>query len=293
MFWPSGHGGELRFKPKWLAIGAVALGGGTLTGGFTPGGDEVGFLDVGQGDCTMIRDGSGAVLIDVGPKSPTFDSGERKVLPKLRQRGVRSVEAILLTHPDLDHIGGLASVYERFPEATVMVSQQFHKSAKMVEALQRARIPESHIKWLPHTSSFRFGDFDFKVYAPVWPENLGDNEGSLFVLVQSSGSRLVVSGDANSTTEKTISAEGDWHADVMHTGHHGSKNSTGEAWLKAVNPRAAIISCGVDNRYGHPHASTLDKLSQRKVDVYRTDLQGDIFAEPSPIGFKFEKQPSP
>ncbi|MBS1717083.1 MAG: MBL fold metallo-hydrolase [Armatimonadetes bacterium] len=273
-------------KQAVALLAAVGIGAGV--GLWNPGSgadEELIFISVGQGDCTAIKEGASAVLIDVGPKDEFTDAGERYVVPALRRYGVQAVSLIVLTHPDLDHTGGLSALHSHFPDAKVAISDQFRSYKKLQDQLRSANIPSESVTWLPHESSFDFGNAQLRVFAPPWREGRNDNEGSLLMLVQQGAGRAVVTGDADQGAEKMALQDGNWKADVMHCGHHGSRTATGDEWLKAVAPRIAVISCGRNNRYGHPHAAVLRKLEAARVPVLRTDEQGDIVMTPGSNGY--------
>lgn len=273
---------------KLAAIWSAFLLGGGL-GGWISGAepDSLTFLSVGQGDCAVFRCHGSAILIDAGPKTPTFDAGEKIVTPKLHAMGLQSVDIIFLTHPDEDHIGGLGAVKRAFPGARVAVSDQFRGFDAMERRLADAGVSDEQVLWLPPESKLRLGSFEMRVDCPRWRPGESDNEGSLFIRLSNDYDSAVLTGDASAQTEAIESGLSNWRAEVLKAGHHGSRSATSEKWLQTVRPKFVVISCGRGNRYGHPDKSVVDRLAADHVTTLRTDELGDVRFEASPGGFRF------
>jgi len=234
------------------------------------------FPSVGQGDCAVFQTAGDAVVIDAGPKSPTFDAGAKIVLPDLDKIGAPAVDLILLSHPDEDHVGGADSLHKAFPHARIGMSDQFRGYPAMEKHLRDWGMKDADVIWLGASSQIRIGDFTLRIRDPILAPGANDNDGSTFIhLIGPSGS-AVLSGDADDPTERDMESVEDWHSQVMKVGHHGSRSSTDPSWIAAVHPQYAVISCGLNNMYGHPAKETLDKLQNAGVQTFRTDLQGDI-----------------
>lgn len=281
--------GRLSFIISVICLAVV--GGLLLARASGPGSVKITFLSVGQGDCTVWQDGSTTVLIDVGPKTREgYDAGERIVLPKLRKMGIGNVALILVTHPDADHIGGLRAIRNRFPFAKVVVSARFKEHKEMLWWLQEARVPVAQVVWIEDRSRIRFGQTSLEIVAPEWSPGFNDNEGSLFVRMESGGSSAILTGDAFVATEERLQKRLAWRAQILKVGHHGSRTSTSESFLKSTEARWAVVSCGRDNRFDHPHKSVVEIL-RRHTDVFRTDAQGDIAFELGEKGFTTKQSP--
>lgn len=243
-------------------------------------------FDVGQGDSILFQDEGAAILVDCGPRSDSFDAGERLVLPKLRSYGVSNVSLIVLTHPDQDHFGGLRAVLRRFPDAKLAISSAFRNDPKMLGVVQGAGLGVDQVLWLSADNRARVGAFELDIDCPPWQEGESDNEGSIFVRLSNGHAGAVLTGDAPMDAERRMLPDEDWRAQVLKAGHHGSKTSTCEEWLNAVKPKWAVISCGPDNRYGHPHRRVLDILAAHRVQIARTDKEGDVEFDLGPDGFE-------
>lgn len=234
---------------------------------------EVHFIDVGQGDATLIKCGDGAMLIDAG----TDDKGTA-IQNYLQKQGVEKLDYLVLTHPDADHIGGAPVILTKFDIGQVFVSDFEKDNAtyrKLIQALDdkrlKARTPEPG-------SVFELGS---AICTALGPNRQYDtpNNASVALLVQNGENAFLFTGDAEEEAEQDIlAAFPDIRADVYKAGHHGSKTASSETLLDAVRPQWAVISCEEGNSYGHPHAQTLNNLRARGILVYRTDEQGSLIA---------------
>jgi competence protein ComEC len=234
------------------------------------------FLSVGQGDCACFQTEGTTILIDTGPKTPTFDAGKRIVSPGLERLGADYPDLILLSHPDEDHVGGTGALLKMYPRTKVAMSAEFRGYPAMEEHLASWGLTDKNILWLGPRAKLRVGGFSLSMNDPHLPAGVNDNEGSMFVhLVGPSGS-AEFSGDADAPTEKLMEPLEDWGSQVMKVGHHGSGSSSDPSWIAAVHPVYAVISCGLNNQYGHPSISVVSRLQTAGVKVFRTDLQGDI-----------------
>lgn len=236
------------------------------------------FLSVGQGDCAVIQAEGRTVLIDVGPRSSQYDAGERMVLPKLRRLGVARVDLILLSHPDMDHMGGLAAIVRAYPDARVALSSGYRDDSEWRSHLATLGIPRLRIDWLGPESRGRVGPLALRIACPPY-DGGNSNDGSMFVRVAWGKAAAVFSGDAPQSVEEVMLRRGDWSAEVVKVGHHGSRTSASPAWLRAVHARWAVISCGRENSYGHPHRDVLERLTRFDEAIARTDREGDVAFE--------------
>jgi competence protein ComEC len=257
-----------------VGLGALLLGvlAGSLQGDDT----RLVFISVGQGDSAVLEQGGEAILIDDGPGTPEANAGEKLVLPKLRSLGVDTVEAIFLSHPDEDHVGGTPAVLSVFPEAKLVISDQYENDPAMQRHLASWNVPVSSVCWLPLDDSFQFGAFTAKIVCPDLAMGAKDNDGSMFVHIACNRASAMFSGDAPASVEKAMEPVGGWSSEILKVGHHGSRTATDESWIQTVRPRYAVISVGRNNHYGHPNQEVLDRLQRDGVETLRTDQLGDI-----------------
>lgn len=236
---------------------------------------EIHFLDVGQGDATLIRQGEHAMLIDGGnnDKGTTLQS-------YLQYQGVENLDYVIGTHPDADHVGGLDVVLYKFSWDTVILPDLQKDTKTYQEVLQVIKDKGKKITYPVAGDVYTLGNAEFTVIAPV-KEDYGDNwnDYSVGILLQFGENRFVFTGDAEEEAEQDMIEEGvDLSADVLKAAHHGSDTANTMAFLKEVNPTSVVISCGEGNSYGHPRAGAMNNFRSIGAKVYRTDEQGTIVA---------------
>ncbi|MBQ6806429.1 MAG: MBL fold metallo-hydrolase [Lachnospiraceae bacterium] len=234
---------------------------------------EVHFLDVGQGDATLIKCGGQYMLIDAGD-----DTKGTVIWNYLRKQGVETLDYLILTHPDSDHIGGAPVVLTKFDVNHVFVSNYKKDTTayhKLIQALDDQLIEAA----TPNTgSTYNLGNATFQILAPVNTYN-NANDSSIALMVTHGENTFLFTGDAEIQAEADMLVNGNSvDADVYQVGHHGSSSSSSSNFLNAVSPAYAVISCEEGNSYGHPHAEVLNNLRTMDVDVFRTDEQGSIVA---------------
>lgn len=273
-------GRDVRLATTGLgALGAaVLLGplGAVLAGG----GLEIVALDVGQGDAVALRSPAGRwLLVDAGPPAPSDSRAPPPAVARLRARGVSRLEGLLLTHPDLDHIGGAAAAIETFGPRFVGGPGHVRGTDAYVDGLERAGGKGHGIPWLELRAGDRL-DLDgveIRVLHPADDPAPGDepNASSLVLLVTWGGFRGLLTGDAPTAVEDRLAGvAGD--VDVLKVAHHGSRTSTSRAFLDVVLPEVALVSAGRHNRYGHPHAEVLERLGSVSGRLLRTDRDGTL-----------------
>lgn len=231
------------------------------------------------------------MLIDVGPKSDRSDAGSRIIVPELRKLRVRQVDLVLISHPDSDHIGGLAAIAKRFRIGNVGAPASFKSHPEMLGALESAGIDPKKVLWIKEPTAIKWGNFRFHIDSMPWIPGASDNDGSMCVQVTDGRASATFSGDASEFAEEQLLPRWNWQGDILHVGHHGSASSSSFGWLREVHPKYAVISCGRMNPYGHPARAALDRLGQLKIPVLRTDLNGNITFKLGPNGFEPEINP--
>ena len=241
---------------------------------------RVHFIDVGQGDSILIQAGEQAMLVDAG----TNESGS-VVTEYLRSLNITKLDYLIGTHPHEDHIGGLDDVIHSFEIGTVIMPDVSHTTQTYEDVLD-ALLEKNLTVTAPHPGdTYSIGDASFTVLSPsaAIAEQAAENGDlsnlSVGIRLVYGSNAFVLCGDAESDSEEAMVESGlDLEADVLKAGHHGSSTSTSDAFLAAVNPDYAVISCGKDNSYGHPHQETMDKLNAADISIFRTDEQGTVVA---------------
>lgn len=252
-------GGETRSIEKTVAEGEM----------------KVTFLDVGQGDCTMIQTKDRAMLIDAGNNN----QGE-KVVDALRRLGVEKLDYLILTHSDADHIGGADNVLRQIPTEQVLMPDVINDTITYYEVEELIREKGIPVIRPEVGKTYPLQDAAFTVLCPE--KQAGDdlNAWSVGIKLVHGNLSFVLCGDADAESEENmVKTFGEaLQCDVLKCGHHGSSTSTSDSFLKQTDPTWAVISCGRDNPYGHPHWEILEKLEREDVQVYRTDQLGTLTA---------------
>lgn len=242
---------------------------------------ELHLLDVGQGDAIALRTPRGRwIVVDAGGKAPGFDAGERTVGPFLRRRG-GDVALLVLTHPHMDHVGGVASLVHQRPVIEVWDAARVFGGSGYLDALHAVR--DASARWIRAGPGLDrvIDEVRVQTLAPdsTWTASRDDpNTSSVVVLLSYRGLRILLTGDAESDEEAwMIERYGEQlHADILKVGHHGSATSTTPAFLELVHPRVALVSVGATNKYGHPNAEVLRRLDEVGAEVLRTDDDGTV-----------------
>lgn len=248
---------------------------------------EVHYIDVGQGSATLLKSGSHAMLIDTGDS----DQGT-KIQLYLTKQGVENLDYLVLTHPDADHIGGAPVIITKFGIGQLFLSnyEKDNKTTQKVrDAMQYKGLTASDCQV---GDTYTLGNASFTILAPV-KEYADSNNASIVIIVQNGNNRFLFTGDCEAEAEADLIASGaDLSADVYLAGHHGSDTASSQAFMDAVSPSYAVISCGEGNSYGHPHAEVLNRFRSMGIQVFRTDEQGSVIAESDGTGITWNCAPS-
>lgn len=243
---------------------------------------ELHLLDVGQGDAMALRTPHGRwILVDAGGGAPGIDRGRRTVLPYIRRYG-GTVAAFVLSHPHLDHVGGAPALIGatspvRYFDGAFAGGTDAYRASLDSAAVHRVRWQRVH-----PGDTVRIDDVTMRFLAPdsTWTAHLDDaNLASVVVRVEYGRAAMLLTGDAEAAEEEWLlqhAPAGALRADVLKVAHHGSRTSSGEAFLDAVSPSVALISVGRGNRYGHPSPEVVGTLARRQIAVVRTDIVGTV-----------------
>ena len=232
----------------------------------------VDFIDVGQGDSILIRQGDHAMLIDGGTSECKDD-----LLNFLKSENIQKFDYIVGTHPHEDHIGSLDDVINAYDFDTILFPK-VTTTTKTFENLVNA-VKNKNKKFTTPVSGneYNLGDAKFKILAPSSDSYQSLNNYSIVIKLTYGENTFMFTGDAETLSEtEMLNSFDDLTADVLKIGHHGSTTSTSKKFLNAVNPKYAVISVGKDNTYNHPTKTTMNKLEEIKIPVYRTDEEGTI-----------------
>ncbi|EGT3617385.1 MBL fold metallo-hydrolase [Clostridium perfringens] len=236
-------------------------------------GMSVTYLNVGQGDSELIQVNGKNMLIDAGT-----NAGAQDLVKDLKNRGINTIDIAIATHPHEDHIGGMDEVLENFDVKSFYAPKVAHTTKTYENMLKAVKNEGLKIKQIKEGTDIDLGkDTKVQVYSPVKTDYEELNNYSPVMKISYGKNSFMFTGDAETLVEQEVLNEHkDLKADVLKLGHHGSHSSTSEPFLKAVNPSIAIVSCGKDNKYGHPHKETMSSLKKAGVTVYETFRDGDI-----------------
>jgi competence protein ComEC len=265
----------------WLAVALLAVplvtavawvAGRPAPAWDRPAGLRVTFLDVGQGDSTLLETPSARVLVDEGPP-------EANVAGQLGRMGVRSLSAIVMTHPQRDHVGGAADVIRRIHVGEVLEPGLAATGPESEEALVVARARGVHVAVVRAGTRFRAGGLVLDV---LWPKDAGSpsedpNQNAVVLIATYGETDVYLSADAESDVTARLPLRA---VEIMKVAHHGSEDPGLSNELRTLRPRIAVISCGKNNDYGHPRPETLAALAGSPgLAVYRTDEDGRVVVE--------------
>ncbi|MFP3793529.1 DNA internalization-related competence protein ComEC/Rec2 [Bacillus subtilis] len=251
---------------------------------------EVDMIDIGQGDSMFVGapHQRGRVLIDTGgtlsyssepwrEKQHPFSLGEKVLIPFLTAKGIKQLDALILTHADQDHIGEAEILLKHHKVKRLVIPKGFVSEPKDEKVLQAAREEGVTIEEVKRGDVLQIKDLQFHVLSPEAPDPASKNNSSLVLWMETGGMSWILTGDLEKEGEQEVmDVFPNIKADVLKVGHHGSKGSTGEEFIQQLQPKTAIISAGKNNRYHHPHQEVLQILQRHSIRVLRTDQNGTI-----------------
>ncbi|WP_342547250.1 ComEC/Rec2 family competence protein [Paenibacillus sp. FSL P2-0089] len=269
------------------------------------GSGSISFLDIGQGDSSLITTPGGThILVDGGGtvsfgnreewrirRSP-FEVGAKTLLPLLKQRGIHRLDAVILTHGDQDHAGGLQAVLEGMPVSALLFNGTLADTEPYTKLMTTAL--DAGVRLYPVQQGMSLAPDEATRLNFLWPEPReagqilpeeveDQNHESVVFRLEMNGRSFLFTGDMDQAAEEAILHSANQSGirqgrpiDALKVAHHGSKTATSADWLAFWKPGAAVISAGVNNLYGHPHGVVLDRLADANTEIYRTDQQGEI-----------------
>ncbi|MBR5614963.1 MAG: MBL fold metallo-hydrolase [Clostridia bacterium] len=245
------------------------------------------FIDVGQGDSTLIRTPEDITLLIDGGE---YDAYQESLAPFLSKNGISDIDYALVSHYHSDHLGGISKLLEKSAIDTLIIPEYDDKNNSRERLVKKAQQASVKIEEVSAGDTINLGTESIKV-SVLHPKAGGfsienENSNSIVLRLDCFDETFLLTGDLEADAEASLIKEYDLEADVLKVGHHGSSTSTSDAFLEAVDPTYAVIEAGKNNRYGHPHYEVLDRLENDDVRVYRTDLDGDITFKVSENGIE-------
>lgn len=249
---------------------------------------QVHFIDCGQGDCTLIICGGEAMLIDSGELDD-----KNTVINYIKAQGVSSFKYVVVTHPHTDHMGEMPDILKAFrtekfimpkvPDSMTPTIMRYEKLLKQVKAQGLT------VTW-SGDETYRLGGAEVKTFTPKKAQEDLNNYSTL-VKVTCGGKSVLITGDCEKAEEQDIMSQGfDLKSDILKVAHHGSYKGTTSEFLETVVPSYAVISCGKDNDYGHPHDSTMKRLKKKVKNIYITKDNGTVVFDCSGSGITVKTQ---
>lgn len=248
---------------------------------------KVHILDVGNASCALIQCNETGILIDGGEKKTGAD-----VVSYLKKVGIKKLKYVIASHPHSDHIGGLVEVFDNFDTENVIMpklSQENTPTTRIYEDFLSS-IAEHNINAYAanYGDSYSYGDVNLTILGPVEQDSELNNM-SVICKATVFQTDIMFPGDAeNKAIDKMLSKNPNIDCEILVVAHHGSKTSLNENFLGKVSPNIAVISCGKNNKYGHPSEEVIKSLEKRNIEYYRTDTAGNIVFTCTSQGYKVE-----
>lgn len=234
---------------------------------------EVHFLDVGQGLCIIASLGDDILIFDGGDSDTSSF-----VVSYLKDLGVTEIDYMISSHYDSDHVSGLIGCLNAFDVKNVIGSDYDHDTKIYDSFMNAVEEEELEMQYPKAGEIYTFGEAEFTILAPAEIGN-DSNANSVAIKLVYGDNSFIFTGDANISSEKEMVKSGiDLECDVLSLGHHGSSTSSSSLFLEKTVPEYAVISCGVNNGYGHPHVEVVEMLEAMEIELFRSDVQGTVIA---------------
>ena len=249
---------------------------------------KVHFLDVGQGLSILVQTEGKTLLYDGGDRSAASH-----VVSYLEKQGVETIDYLISSHYDEDHVSGLIGCLNHFPVQRVIASNYVHESKLYESFLDAAAQQGLEIEYPSVGDTYSLGSAEFEVLAPQSNDSSDSNNQSIVIKLVNADDSFLFTGDAEADSEEEMCASGmDLNCEVLVLGHHGSASSSTWDFLAQTAPVYAVISAGEGNSYGHPNAETMEKMEAMEIGIFRTDLQGTIVATSNGSTISWDHEPS-
>lgn len=280
-----------RKKSLKVVVGIIILIITTILGtNVVEGKLQVHMIDVGQADSFLLVQGDTTALIDCGTRSTGKD-----VVEYLNNLGITKIDYVFGTHPHDDHMGGMYDVITNFEIGKIILPEIEPgdvTSNWYGKLMNEITIGEYVLEIAKVGSIYELGDANMKVIGPMSKPDGNINNYSTVLKVSFGEMDIIMSGDAETEVEEEIIESGEnLDAEILKVGHHGSDTSTSDEFLDSISPNYALISAKVGNKYEHPIKSTMDKLEERNIEVYRTDENGTVIMTVTSDDVEFDCEP--
>ncbi len=232
---------------------------------------EYHFIDIGQGDASLILTDEAAVLVDCGTLEQSY------IVLDYVKKYTDKIDLFVFSHAHDDHMGGAANIINSITVDEVLMTSYASDAVFFEKALDAIEEHDVAVTEALPGGTYTEADVEIKVFAPV-KDYEDHNSNSIIMRVEVDGSSVMYTGDAEHRTERDAIEKFPYgmKSDILKVGHHGSSTSTSEEFYDAVSPKYGVISCGEGNSYGHPHREIKSLFTERGLEYYRTDLVGDV-----------------
>lgn len=239
---------------------------------------QVNFVDVGQGDCTLLINKGKTLIIDTGGSTSTnYDIGENIVHKYLLYKGISKIDYLMLSHFDADHCQGALFLLENMKVKNLIISIQPENSELYEEITNLCKKKDINIMYVKKGNELKIANLKIEIIHPssdfITENKLNNN--ALVCKIIYYNFKMLFTGDIEYLAEKQLLNE-DLSAELLKVGHHGSKTSSTQEFLDKVNPKIALIGVGANNKFGHPNNEVIERLAKKKIKIFRTDLNGEI-----------------
>lgn len=229
---------------------------------------EIYYFDVGQADCIFVKNENECMLIDAGN-----NADGKLIVKELESLGIKKIDYLIGTHPHEDHIGGLDDVVEGFDVGKIYMPKRSANTKTFEDVLDAVSSKNLKVSTPNVGDKFNVGEATCEILSAD-SDAKDTNDSSIVVLLTFGKTSYLFTGDIGKEIEETVNWE---DIDVLKVAHHGSRYSSSKEFLSETMPEVAVISCGRDNDYGHPHEEAIQRIESTGAEIYRTDKQGTIY----------------